>query len=215
MTTIMMPTSIDASIRDMCSDAISQAVSVLAGKYGFDPEEAKRHLADNEVKIVRKRGPTPKSEPKVKLAAKAKSEDKPKRAKTGYLIYADYVRDDVRGQMEATMTAGEKLKPQDVVRAIARQWKDLDEDKQKAWSLAAKEGELLPQFLVDVRDSALKIVGETLVENDEGDQEMLEAGKAMIKAGTKMHESMDKAEELSDLEDDSDDDDDDDDDDDE
>lgn len=211
MTTIMMPTSIDASIRDMCSDAISQAVSVLAEKYGFDAGEAARHLADNEVKIVRKRGPSPKSEPKVKSSAKALSEDKPKRSKTGYLIYADYVRDDVRSQMEATMTAGEKLKPQDVVRAIARQWKDLDEDKQKAWSLAAKEGEKLPQFIVEARDSALKIVGDTLVENDEGDQEMLEAGKAMIKAESKMRESMAKAEELSDLEDDSDSDDDDDD----
>ena len=74
-----------------------------------------------------------------------------------------------------------------------------------------KEGEKLPQFIVEARDSALKIVGDTLVENDEGDQEMLEAGKAMIKAESKMRESMSKAEELSDLEDDSDSDDDDDD----
>ena len=37
-TTIMMPQSLD-SIRDMCTDAMIQAVAALAEKYNFDAEE--------------------------------------------------------------------------------------------------------------------------------------------------------------------------------
>lgn len=147
MTTIMMPSSIESSIREMCSDAISQAVSALAEKYGFDADEAARFLADSEVKIVRKRGPVPKSEPKVKLSAKAKlALDKPKRAKTGYLVFADFIREDVRQEMESKVLGGEKLKPQDVVREIAQKWKLLSKEEQVAWSDAAKAGESCPEI---------------------------------------------------------------------
>lgn len=176
----MMPTSIESSIRDMCSDAISQAVSVLAEKYGFDPEEAVRTLADSEVKIVRKRGPAAKSEPKVKLAKdKQKSEDKPKRAKTGYLIFADYVRENVRAEMEAALVAGEKLKPQDVVRGIAAKWKDVDEEGKKAWSDAAKEGKDRPDFMG----------------SEGGEADFLEAGKKLDKLLDALEEDEDSGEE--------------------
>ena len=36
--TIMMPQQIDAAIKEMCSDAMGQAIAVLAEKYGFDAE---------------------------------------------------------------------------------------------------------------------------------------------------------------------------------
>ena len=51
--TIMMPPAIDAAIREMCGDAMSQAVSALATKYGFDSEEANRFLDLEGVKLVR------------------------------------------------------------------------------------------------------------------------------------------------------------------
>ena len=162
----------------MCSDAISQAVSVLAAKYGFDPEEAARTLADSEVKIVRKRGPAAKSEPKVTLGkGKLKSDDKPKRAKTGYLIFADFIREDVRAEMEAGLVAGEKLKPQDVVREIARKWKDVDGDDKAAWSDAAKEGKVVPDFMAEKRDAA----AEADKESEGGGPGFLEAGKKLDK----------------------------------
>lgn len=175
-TTIMMPSSFDASIREMCSDAISQAIATLSAKYGFDPEEAARVLADTDVKLVRKRGPAAKVDSKAKAPVKAKDDsDKPKRAKTGYLTYADHVRSEVREAMEAELTAGEKLKPQDVVRSIAAQWKGLDEDKQKAWALAAKEGGV-PAYLgkeVDDGEEQAEVEREELsdLEEDEDDDE--------------------------------------------
>ncbi len=123
--TIMMPQQIDSAIREMCSDAMTQAVAVLAEKYGFDAEEANRFLATDTLKIVRKRGPavSPKEE-KTKTSprsgkAKADKVDKPKRSKTGYLLYADEVREEVKEELIAELGDDEKLKPQDVVKAIA------------------------------------------------------------------------------------------------
>ena len=67
------------------------------------------------MKLVRKRGPSPKTvddKPKVKG-----SPDKPKRGKTGYLLYADEVRAEVKAKMESELD-GEK-KPQDILKGIA------------------------------------------------------------------------------------------------
>ena len=138
--TIMMPAQIESSIREMCTDAMSQAVSVLAEKYGFDAEEANRFLADSDVKIVRKRGPSPKKDKETgKSKSKAKPDaDKPKRGKTGYLLYADEVRPEVKAELESELEDGEKLKPQDVVKAIAARWKGEDEATRADFNARAK-----------------------------------------------------------------------------
>ena len=88
---IQMPPAIDASIRACCTEAVQQAVAVLAAKYEFDAEEATRELKLDELKLERKRGPAPKS---VAAAAKKTKNvtDKPKKAKTGYLLFCDEVR---------------------------------------------------------------------------------------------------------------------------
>ena len=138
--TIMMPAQIESSIREMCSDAMSQAVSVLAEKYGFDADEANRFLADSDVKIVRKRGPSPKKDKETgKSKSKAKPDaDKPKRGKTGYLLYADEVRAEVKAELESELEDGEKLKPQDVVKGIAARWKAEDQEVRNEWNAKAK-----------------------------------------------------------------------------
>ena len=142
--TIMMPQQIDAAIREMCSDAMSQTVSALSEKYGFDAEEANRFLASDTLKIVRKRGPAvspktekPKSSPR---GGKKADGDKPKtkRGKTGYLLYADEVRPEVKGELTAALEDGEKLKPQDVVKAIAARWKAEDQEVRDEWNAKAK-----------------------------------------------------------------------------
>ena len=139
--TIMMPQQIELAIREMCSDAMSQAVAALADKYGFDVEEANRFLAASDVKIVRKRGPSPKKEKDAKKDSKkeAKSKtDKPKRTKTGYLLYADEVRTEVKAELQAELSEDEKLKPQDVVKAIAARWKGEDAEVKAEWNSKAK-----------------------------------------------------------------------------
>ena len=138
----MMPQQIDAAIRDMCADAMRPTVAALAEKYGFDPEEANRFLATDSLKIVRKRGPAPvvkDDKPKSKKTKKEK-DDKPKtkRAKTGYLLFADEVRDEVRTSLKSALADGEKLKPQDVVKAIAAKWKAVDQDVRDNFNAVAK-----------------------------------------------------------------------------
>jgi len=140
MATIMMPQQLDVAIREMCSDAMSQAVAALADKYGFDQDEANRFLAASDVKIVRKRGPSPKPDKDSKKDAKPKADksDKPKRGKTGYLLYADEVRAEVKAKLLADLGDDDKLKPQDVVKAIAARWKAEDEDVRAEWNAKAK-----------------------------------------------------------------------------
>ena len=136
-----MPQAIDGAIREMCGDAMTQAVAVLAEKYGFDAEEANRHLNAADLKLVRKRGASSKSDEKTKGKSKAKAaDDKPKvkRGKTGYLLYADEVRAEVRAEMEEELEEGQKIKPQDVVKAIAARWQLEDQEVKDEFKARAK-----------------------------------------------------------------------------
>ena len=132
-----MPAAIDASIRECCTEAVQQAVAVLAAKYEFDAEEATRELKLDELKFERKRGPAPKS---VAAAAKKTKNitDKPKKSKTGYLLFCDEVRPDVKAELLATMEEGEKVKGSEVVKGCAAKWKELDAESKTRWNEMAK-----------------------------------------------------------------------------
>ena len=173
-TTIMMPQQIDQAIREMCGDAMTQAVAALAEKYNFDAEEAHRFLGSTEVKLVRKRGPSPKTVGDEKTKTKTKgatkvTADKPKRGKTGYLLYADEVRAETRAELEAELEEGDKLKPQDVVKAIAAKWKAEDQAVRDEWNLRSKtpptsddeavvEPEVEPEVEVEVEPQVESVV---------------------------------------------------------
>ena len=132
MSTITMPAAFDQAVKEMCSQSVDQAVKALAAKYGFDPEEAARELG--EIKLERKRGPAPKakSEKSPKKDKKAKEEKKP-RAKTGYLLFADHVREQVREEMLAELAEGEKLTGKAVVSKIAALWSEQEAETKEAW----------------------------------------------------------------------------------
>ena len=128
-----MPAEITNALAKACQEAVEQAVSALAVRYKFDAEEAMEHLGDGLVKIQHKRGPA-KAEKPVK---KAKDADKPKRAKTGYLLYADSARAEVRASLESELEDGVKLQPKAVVTEIARLWKELEEEEREVWKARA------------------------------------------------------------------------------
>ena len=137
MSTITMPNTFDLAVKEMCQASVDQAVKALAAKYGFDPEEAIRELG--EIKLERKRGPQPKAKTeKSGVKAKTPKEDKPKRAKTGYLLFADHVRDDVRADLTAQLAEGEKLTGKAVVSAIAALWSEQDKETKEEWQAQAK-----------------------------------------------------------------------------
>jgi len=142
----MMPQQIDSAIREMCSETMAQTVAALAEKYGFDIDEANRFLETDAIKIVRKRGPSPKKEKETKnstKSSKAKKETaddtpKTKRGKTGYLLYADAARDGIKATLISELDEGEKLKPQSVVVAIAAAWKEEEQQVRDDWNAKAK-----------------------------------------------------------------------------
>ena len=139
----MMPNSFDEAVREMCGDAMAQAVAALAEKYNFDADEATRFLELDAIKIARKRGPVAKkAEEKPSKSKKAtktkKDEDKPKRAPTGYLLFSKEAREDVKTELSAVLGEDEKLKPQDVVSALAQRWKALDQAERDDWNSKAK-----------------------------------------------------------------------------
>jgi len=142
--TIMMPAAFDDAIRAMCSEAVTQAVTALAAKHGFDVEEALRDIGIGDIKLVRKRGPSPKTEKVKSVVKKSKKSDntdgkvKTKRAKTGYLMFQADARSDTKDELMADLGEGEKLKPQSVVIAIAAKWKAISEDERAIWNAKAK-----------------------------------------------------------------------------
>jgi len=146
--TIQMPPQFDQAIREVCGQAVNQAVVALAEKYGFDLEEAQRFLDLPSLKLVRKRGPSPKQETADKKS-KATGEPKAKRAPTGYLLFAGSQRSVTKETMLAELPEGEKLKPQAVVTELARQWKALDDEEREAWNEQAKAAPFAAEVLVE------------------------------------------------------------------
>ena len=142
MSFITMPLAIENTIKTMCSDAVAQAVALLAAKHGFDVDDAMRDLNLDDLKVVRKSGSSPKATKSKAAKSKAASsdEDKPKtkRGTTGYLLHNKSLRPETKAEMEAALEEGDKLKPQDVVTELARKWKALSDDERAEWNTKAK-----------------------------------------------------------------------------
>ncbi len=144
--TMIMPSHIDAAIREMFKSGMIQVVNALADKYNFDAFEANLFVSTIDAKIVRKRGPSPKKEKDTKSStksSKAKKETaddtpKTKRGKTGYLLYADEMRGEIKSTLISQLEDGEKLKPQAVVIAIAAAWKEEEQEVRDEWNAKAK-----------------------------------------------------------------------------
>ena len=124
-----MPAAIQGAIQSMCEDAIGQAITALSTKYGFDAEEAQRELNLGKIKI---------SATTTKASQKKTPSDKPKRGPTGYLVFSKEMRADVRAELESQLAEDEKLKPQQVVTALAARWKLLSDEEKEEWNSKAK-----------------------------------------------------------------------------
>ena len=135
MSTITMPLAFDQAVKEMCAQSVDQAVKALAAKYGFEPDEAARELG--EIKLERKRGPAPKT--KSEKAPKKDKTDKKPRSKTGYLLFADHVREQVREEMLEELEEGEKLTGKAVVSKIAALWSQQLDETKEAWKQRASK----------------------------------------------------------------------------
>lgn len=133
----MMPNAMDLALKSMMEDAVTQAVSALSEKHGFDLEDALRDLNLNEIKLVRKRGPSAKSEKKGKKA----SADKPKtkRGTTGYQVFSNEVRAEVKSDLEKAAEEGVKVTPQQVQTELGSRWSALSDEEKAVYKTKATE----------------------------------------------------------------------------
>jgi len=81
------------------------------------------------------------AKPKKEKKAKPGPDDKPKDKRvTGYILFSNDVRDDVKTQLSG---ADEKPKNTDVMTEIARQWKALDTKDRDDWNAKAAKAKAL------------------------------------------------------------------------
>ncbi|WZN65476.1 AP2-like ethylene-responsive transcription factor [Chloropicon roscoffensis] len=71
------------------------------------------------------------------LKRKAK-EDKPKRGKTSYNLFADHMHDRVKEVLTADLAEGEKLTARATINAIAALWREQDKETKEEWQARAK-----------------------------------------------------------------------------
>ena len=163
MPTITMPTSFESSLKSMCEDAVSQAVGILATKHGFAVEEAMRELNLGEIKLVKKRGPSPKTEKKIK---KVKDPNAPKRAQTGYQLFSKAERPAAKQHL-AEESGDEKVLPQTIMRELASRWKELSSEEQKPWNDQAKQAKAAPEpEPVSIPESSVDLFGSSSREGE-------------------------------------------------
>lgn len=174
---IIINNSTESAILDMLASQRDRVLKTLAEKYGFDEDEARDSLCEITSvtrKEVKPRKPKESKElPKEELKPKGKSkskatkdaverdpvEEKPKKAKTGYLLFCDAARPSARSRLESQRHQQEdKVLAKHVVTLLASAWKDLtpqDQDmwKQRAERIKAGEEHLLEDLEVDLESS--------------------------------------------------------------
>jgi alkyl hydroperoxide reductase subunit AhpF len=133
-----MPTSFTDAVNDMKSQAVSQAVTVLAEKYGFSLEDALREVKVSKVEAKAEKA-VKGAKKKAEKAEKGEKGEKTKRALSGYQVYMKHMRSEVSKEMEADLEEGEKLKPKDVMTELGARWKALSDSEKDEWKTKATE----------------------------------------------------------------------------
>ena len=90
------------------------------------------------VKVVSKKEKKEKKEKKAKKdAVSSDDEDKPKKKRvSGYILFSNANRDDVK---EKIAEGDEKPKNTEVMKELAKMWKELGDDEKEVWNAKAKE----------------------------------------------------------------------------
>ena len=76
---------------------------------------------------------------------KTSKKDSPKKERvkttTGYIVYSNSFRDEVKQHLTSLLTDDEVKKPKntDIMKELARMWKDLNDDEKIVWNNKAKE----------------------------------------------------------------------------
>jgi len=82
----------------------------------------------------------PKAKSKAKPKTKTEDEpEKPKKKRTsGYIIFSNANREEVKERLLENAEEGEKPKNTEVMKELARMWKELDDEERGIWNAKAK-----------------------------------------------------------------------------
>ncbi len=162
MSTIEINAATESAILTMLASQQERLLTTLAEKYGFEVDEARDSLPEF-TSVTRKEVKPRKSKTDSVKESKVKKpeilEEKPKKAKTGYLLFCDAARSSARSKLESdAKDTGDKVLAKHVVTLLGRAWKDLDEEDQAMWKeraerIKAGEGHLLDELEVDLADA--------------------------------------------------------------
>lgn len=64
-----------------------------------------------------------------------------KKKQSGYIMFCNSIRAEVKAELEAELAEGDKLKPADTMSQLAKRWKALSEEEKAEWNEAAKTPE--------------------------------------------------------------------------
>ena len=77
-----------------------------------------------------------------KKASEANTSTAPvKKKQSGYIMFCNSIRAEVKAELEAELAEGEKLKPADTMSQLAKRWKALSDDEKAEWNEAANTPE--------------------------------------------------------------------------
>ena len=101
-------------------------------------EHERQMHTDGAAKFMAKVEKSDKAKGKEKAKSPADEEPKKKRAANAYLVWANANRAEVKAKMQAELEEGEKLKPTDVTKQLAANWKALDDAEKAEWKAKAE-----------------------------------------------------------------------------
>ena len=142
----------DYKDEEMAAEAFDKAIIKIRGKdadTNFPPEEYAEEMRSRgasemsveefiaQLRSDARRQNELRREAKRQNKLKAK-EGKPKRAKTGYNLFVDHMRDQVKEDLTADLAEGEKLTSQATISAIAALWREQDKETKEEWQARAK-----------------------------------------------------------------------------
>ena len=146
MASTQIPLMLSNAIADITKQTMHSCASVLAEKYGFPPDEAKRFL-DSKKELA---SPVLTSDKATKGKGKAKAtkttlddaaadSTKPKASRlTGYLLFSKAERPAITTALTKELEDGKKLKPQKIITEQGARWKALDQKTKDEWNDKAK-----------------------------------------------------------------------------
>ena len=131
----MHPNNQQPTTMSMTLEILTQRVEALEKQLALLLENKTKEVTENNTKdVTEKKSKKPK---KSKKDDSSDDEEKPKTKRvSGYILFSNATRDEVRDSLSK---GDEKPKNTDIMKELARLWKELSDEDKEPWNAKAKE----------------------------------------------------------------------------